>query len=138
MSNTYKHKDYFKCNRAFKKFKCSCHHRGNIYCICGKPTCDWWENHRFQCKKTPRDSKTAKYIIQTLGHHRRRASERVVCGDVKNISNNYSLGGWLLYFILDQLEYDDDYYHTFENDIDDVYDIGLKLDKKWSNVWDYY
>lgn len=133
MSNTYKHKDYFKGMRLHDLAVCKCHHRGNFHCICKRPEPRWWKEHRFSFHKTPRDSKTAKYIIQTLGHRRRRASERVVCKNLCNLENNYKFG---FYY-----DYDPDLWWTdvydFE-ELDEVYDVGLKLEKQWSNVRDYY
>ena len=95
MSNTYKHKEYYKWRAS--------DYDSSVDCV--------WKDHRFSYRKSPSDSKTAKYIIQTLGHHRRRAAERKTCCNVKSLGVNFEL--------LEEFDYE------------------KHLSKRWSNIWDY-
>ena len=97
MSNTYKTKNYFQALRAFREGK---EHKG---------ISSFWDFHRFRFRKTPRDSKTAKEIIQKAGHRKRRTKELEAC--------RLAL-------------------YSQHEDVD--YDLYLpKNAKKHSSIWDY-
>ncbi len=112
MSNTYSQKEYFKWCRS----GCDVELKGS------------WKYHRFLHRKTPRDSKTAKEVIQKAGHRRRRTAERDVCKEYQKF-DNYGLA------CLDYDWYDD---CKWIDQVDmEFFDEGKHLYKKWSDVWDY-
>ena len=119
MSDTYKTKNYAKAVKARNEDKDS-------YGIS-----TFWDYHRFRSYKTPRGDNLSKFIIQTVGHRRRRAEERRVSGLV--VRND---GYWER-----DSEADCDCFFCWGIDIHDTQDYERNLPKnakRHSNVWDYY
>ena len=122
MSDTYKNKHYFQAREAWS--------RGED----ATGISQYWDYHRFSSKKTPQSSRTAKYIIQVMGHHRRRASERAV---IRGVLAEYGCNDIDLHI---DICADNEYRYLYE----DVYPAvdsmryEKKLNRVFSNVWDYY
>ena len=79
MSDTWKTKNYAKARNAWRADK---DERG---------ISDFWDNHRFRYHKTPRGGTLARFIIQTMGHKRRRAEERKVSRLALLVDGHYTL-----------------------------------------------
>jgi hypothetical protein len=72
-------------------------------------------------KKPVGDSSAAKYIIQTLGHHRRRSAELKINKQ----------------FIKENVQ---ELMHNLTDDQEkvDIFDYEVKIRRLFSNRWDYY
>ena len=126
MSNTYTQKNYAKARIAWRKGE--------------DPTgiSKFWDHHRFRYTKTPRGSAVARYLIQTVGHKRRRREERMAARLALLTDGLYAYDECICYYDDNDRAYDFEYVYVAAHE-DTDYEVGLpKNAKRHSDVWDHY